>query len=231
MPGKLHSIVFFSLFVSMLMTGTVTASEFSDDLYDLLIDGASLRLGIGTRQSGLEVVRKSDGAAGKLVQRDEKAYFLTYNLKPRFLDSNPNLGYNFLFNLSSFNANLQETSKNVYEDIGTRTSGEFIYVVPTFFYQWGEYRYDGKYARIGIGLGLGLMRFDGNVALTGPSGQETISLANRHTNLRVASSFMLEGRWNHWGIVVSAAGPTLETDEYQIQIEDVAINLGYSFVF
>lgn len=40
-----------------------------------------------------------------------------------------------MFNISSFNANKQETSKDVFEDVGTRASGEFLYVVPTAFYQ------------------------------------------------------------------------------------------------
>jgi len=136
-----------------------------------------------------------------------------------------------MFNISSFNANKQETSKDVFEDVGTRASGAFLYVVPTAFYQWGEHRYEGKYTRIGVGLGLGLMRYQGNVTLDGPSGQETITLSDDSTQLKIASSFMLESRWNHWGIIISAAGPTLENDTYQIQVEDVAINLGYSFVF
>ena len=85
--------------------------------------------------------------------------------------------------------------------------------------------------RIGVGLGLGLMRYQGNLTLDGPAGQETITLSDDSTQSKIASSFMLESRWNHWGIIISAAGPTLEKDTYQIQVEDVAINLGYSFVF
>jgi len=207
------------------------SSELSDDLYDFFIDGASLRLGLGVRQAGLKVTRKSDGAEGKVVQRDEEAYFITYSTKPGFLKSSPSVGYTFMFNLSSFDADQQETSKDVYEDLGTRASGEFLYVVPTVFYQWGESRYEGKYTRIGIGVGLGLTRFNGEVLLSGPSGNETVSLSDTRTKLKAATSFILESRWNHWGIRLSVAGPTQETEEYNIQVEDVALNLGYSFVF
>ena len=220
-----------TLLVALFLITPVKASQLTDDLYDFFIDGASLRLGVGTRQAGLKVIRKSDDAEGKVVQRDEEAYFINYSTKPAFLKSSPNFGYTFMFNLSSFNANQQETSKDVYEDLGTRASGEFIYVVPTAFYQWGEHRYEGKYTRIGIGLGLGLMRYNGDIILDGPSGQETLTLSDSSTNLKIASSFMLESRWNHWGIMLSVAGPTLENDLYTIQIEDFAVNLGYSFVF
>ena len=231
MNNKSYLKISITLIIALFLMAPATASELADDLYDFFIDGASLRLGVGTRQAGLKVIRKSDSAEGKVVQRNEEAYFLTYSTKPTFLKSLPNLGYTFMFNLSSFDANKQEISNDVYEDIGTRASGEFLYVVPTAFYQWGEHRYEGKYTRIGVGLGLGLMRYKGNVELDGPSGQETITLSDDRTKLRIASSFMLESRWNHWGIIISAAGPTLENDTYQIQVEDVAINLGYSFVF
>ena len=215
----------------LLFPRAVLSSELSESLYDYFIDGASLRLGFGIRQSGLKVIRKSDKAEGKLVQRNDQAYFLTYSTKPTFLPVNPNFGYSFMFNVSSFDADQQETAVDVFDDLGTRASGQFIYVVPAFFYQWGESRYQGKYTRIGVGLGLGISRFDGNIILNGPSGLETVSLSNTRTELKTASGLFIESRWNHWGISISVAGPTIEDDIYRVQVEDVAVNLGYSFVF
>ena len=219
------------LVLNLLFSQSASCSELSESLYDYFIDGASIRLGVGVRQSGLKVIRKSDKAEGKLVQRNDEAYFLTYSTKPTFLPVNPNMGYSFMFNISSFDADRQETSVDVFEDLGTRASGQFIYVVPAFFYQWGESRYEGKYTRIGIGLGLGISRFNGDIILDGPSGPETVSLANTRTELKAASGLFIESRWNHWGIRISVAGPTIEDDIYKIQVEDVAVNLGYSFVF
>ena len=219
------------LLLFILFPSIVFSSELSESLYDYFIDGASIRLGVGVRQSGLRVIRKSDKAEGKLVQRNDEAYFLTYSTKPTFSPVNPNFGYSFMFNVSSFDADRQETTVDVFEDLGTRASGQFIYVVPVFFYQWGESRYLGQYTRIGVGVGLGISRFDGDIVLDGPSGLETVSLSNTRTELKAASGLFIESRWNHWGIRVSVAGPTIEDDIYKIQVEDVAVNLGYSFVF
>lgn len=219
-----------AVLTTALMATQAGASEVSAWLYDYFIDGASVTLGVGTRQAGLKVTRLSDDAEGKIVQRDEEAYFLSYSTRPWFSKNYPNLGMSTMFNISSFNADKQEISKDVYEDLGTRTSGAFIYVVPTVFYQWGDYRYVGSYTRVGFGLGLGLARYNGDMILTSTSTQERITL-NSRTKLKVASSFMLESRWNQWGVSLTVAGPALENDEYTIQVEDVAIHLGYSFVF
>lgn len=214
-----------------LLTTSASASELSDKLYDFFIDGASVTPGVGFRQAGLKVTRLSDGAEGKIVQRDDEAYFLSYSTRPWYSEKYPNLGLSFIFNISSFNAGRQETGPDVFEDLGTRASGEFIYVAPTIFYQWGEHRYVGRYTRVGLGLGLGMARFNGDVILTSTPDQERISVSSTTTDLKLAPGLLLETRWNHWGLRFTVAGPTLHQDEYDIQVEDMAFNLGYSFVF
>ena len=62
----------------------------------------------------------------------------------------------------------QETAKNIYEDLGTRVRGKTAYVVPTLFYQWGEHREKGKFVRLGVGLGMGVAKFNGDIILTDP---------------------------------------------------------------
>ena len=79
-----HSNATIVLIMAALLTSPAGASEFSDGLYNYFIDGASVTLGVGTRQAGLKVTRISDGAEGKIVQRNEEAYFLSNSTKPSY---------------------------------------------------------------------------------------------------------------------------------------------------
>jgi hypothetical protein len=198
-------------------------------IWDYLTNGSSLTIGVGGREADLTVKRLSDNASGKLVQRNEKSYFLSYSTRPAFF-GNSHFGYDFVFNLSTFNMNEQEISKNVYRYLGTSASGRFAYVVPTLFYMWGDHRH-GTYFKSGIGLGMGVASFDGNIILTDSTTQDRVDFSNNSTKPRLASSIVLEGRWNNWGILVTSAGPDFQQDGYEYQISDIAISFGYRYVF
>jgi len=42
---------------------------------------------------------------------------------------------------------------------------------------------------------------------------------------------MAELSWKHWSLSLEAAGPTYQSDEYEVNVEDVSLNLGYRLVF
>jgi hypothetical protein len=200
-------------------------------LWDYLYNGASITVGVGTRQAELKVTRKSDSKFGKIVQRDEDAYFLSYSTRESFIGSSQ-FGYTFMLNYTTFNMDKQEVEKNVYEDIGTRLRGKVAYVVPTLFYQWGEHRKIGKFVRTGIGLGLGVAKFEGNIILTDPAPYTApIPIANGSYDLKFAASAFLEARYRHWGIKISIAGPSYQDETYIYNLSDIAVNLGYTYYF
>ncbi|HAK59670.1 MAG TPA: hypothetical protein DCO77_04715 [Nitrospiraceae bacterium] len=64
-------------------------------LWDYLYNGASITLGVGLRQAELQVTRKIDGDYGKIVQRDEEAYFISYSTRPTFFKKS-NFAYLYL---------------------------------------------------------------------------------------------------------------------------------------
>jgi hypothetical protein len=200
---------------------------FWDKTWDYLVNGASITVGTGLRQAEMTVTRKSDKASGKIAQRNDQAYFLTYSTRPSFIGKS-NFGYTFMLNYSHFNMDKQEVAKDVYQDIGTRVRGNFAYVVPTLYYQWGEHRYKGKFVRLGVGLGLGVTTYSGNIILSDGS---TVEVSNKAYALTVAESIFLEARYRHWGVILSLAGPSVENDTYKIQVSDVSVNMGYSFYF
>ena len=154
------------LFFSCLAQADPVEETFSEQLWDYMVNGATLTIGLGVRQMGIKVIRSSDDAEGTIVQRNENAYFISYSTRPGYFRSLPSAGYTFKFNLSSFDANQQEIDKDVFQDIGTRVKGNFFYVVPSLFYEWGNYLKTGRFTRLGIGLGLGITKFSGDIILT-----------------------------------------------------------------
>lgn len=202
---------------------------YSGMLWNYLTVGASVTLGIGTREADLTVKRLSDNATGKLVQRNEKSYFISYSTRPTFFDDSK-FGYDFMFNLSTFHMHQQQIANNVYQDLGTEARGSFAYVVPTLFYLWGDQR-QGTYFKSGIGLGLGVTRYDGDIILTDSATQDRISLSHQTNQLNIASSIVLEGRWRNWGLLISFAGPNVQRDGVQTQVGDSSVCFGYRFTF
>jgi hypothetical protein len=199
-------------------------------LWDYLYNGASITVGVGTRQAELKVTEKVTGKFGKIVQRDEDAYFLSYSTRESFIGTSQ-FGYTFMLNYTTFNMDKQETAKNIYKDLGTRVRGKVAYVVPTLFYQWGEHRKIGKFVRLGVGLGLGVAKFNGDIILTDPLPQETIHVSSDSYDLKFAASAFLEARYRHWGIKITIAGPSYQDETYLYNLSDIAVNLGYTYYF
>lgn len=218
---------------SLLLAPSIVAAaddwSLADWAWDYFIEGATLKPGVGTRSAGIRVVRVSDNAEGKIVHRDEMSYFLQYSTSPIYF-SIQKTGLTFIFNISGFDADQQEIANDSFFDLGTRMDGRFFYVVPTAFYEWGDYT-TGNYARIGIGIGAGIANFDGDVVLTTSPANDVVQLEQTGTEITSATSLIIEGHWRNWGLTIQYAGPVYETDEYQINVEDVSVNLGYQFVF
>ncbi|OGW26428.1 MAG: hypothetical protein A2X56_12405 [Nitrospirae bacterium GWC2_57_13] len=213
------------------ISGTSDGMTFWEWLWDYLYTGASLTVGVGTRQAELEVTRKSDDATGKIVQRDEEAYFISYSTRPS-LFRNSKFGYTFLLNYTTFKLDQQEISKDVYEDLGTRIRGKTAYVVPSFFYQWGQHEPYAKFVRLGIGIGLGVAKYQGDIIMTDalPYGAP-ISISNGSYDLKAAAGFFLDARYRFIGLNISSAGPSYKDDTYKYDVRDIAVYLGFTYYF
>jgi len=207
-----------------------TSDSFSARLWDYLYRGASLEVGIGSRQADLKVTDKSTQATGRIVERHERAYFISYNTRPSFIGTT-RFGYNFALNYTTFDMDRQEVAKNVYENLGTRVRGRVGYVVPTLFYQYGEHGPQGAYTRAGIGLGLGFAKFEGNIILDYPANQTPVSVSNGNYHLKFASSVYLEARYHNWGLTVVGAGPSYEDERYQYAITTLSVYFSYAHYF
>jgi len=196
-------------------------------LWKELTDEASLTIGYGTQKWVLDIERTSDGAKGRLVQRDESALYVSYSTKPTFFKGSK-FGYTVMVNYQDFDMTKQEIENDQFADYGTEMQGYVIYAVPTLYYQWGEHRRKGRFVRLGLGAGVGAARFSGTVRL---STGEVIHTSQHTVEPRLAITNFLIARWNHIGVQFSFASPRVYGDGYDARVTDASLYATYTFNF
>ena len=215
--------------VATAVTATVKApgNGFVGWVWKELTDEASLTVGYGTMKWALDIQRTSDGASGRLVQRDDSSLYVSYSTKPFFFKES-NFGYTVMVNYHGFDMTKQEIENDKFADFGTEMHGYVVYAVPTLYYQWGEHRQKGRFVRIGFGAGVGAARFSGTVRL---STGEIVHTSQHDVEPRLAVSNFLIARWNHVGIQFSFASPRVYGDGYEAKVRDASIYATYTFNF
>ena len=223
--------------LAVLMLATPAAAFAQDKpatlgawLYDHFIEGASITAGFGAHRADITVRDKATGASGKLSDRDNTAWFLSYSTRPSFIGTSK-VGYNFMLSYTTFNADKQEVAKDDFRDLGTRLHGRVASVVPTLFYQVGEHGRQAAYVRGGVGVGLGVTKYQGDIILNYPANTTPVSVSSDHYDLKVAASLYVEARYRHFGFTVAAAGPSYEDDRYHYSVTDVSAYVSYTYYF
>jgi hypothetical protein len=192
-----------------------------------LTDEASLTVGYGTMKWALDITRTSDGASGRLVQRDDSSLYVSYSTKPFFFKES-NFGYTVMVNYHDFDMTKQEIENDKFADFGTAMHGYVVYAVPTLYYQWGEHRQKGRFVRLGVGAGVGAARFSGTVRL---STGEIVHTSQHDVEPRLAVTNFLIARWDHVGIQFSFASPRVYGDGYDARVTDASLYATYTINF
>jgi hypothetical protein len=199
--------------------------------WESMTEEAHVTIGYGTLEIQLKIRRNSDGATATMAQKNTSAIFVNYGSKPSFFKDS-NFGYSFLVNYVGFDMGQQVLYNNTYVDLNTDVEGQMVYAVPALFYQWGEHQANGKYIRLGLGVGVGAATYSGTIQLTGSQNpDEKIYAVNTSYSPRLAYSNFLEARWNHIGVSVSYAAPRIYGDEYNIKVSNFTAYVGYSIYF
>ena len=206
---------------------TVSSEKFSTWLWDYLTVGASLSAGIGGRLVTIDVTRRDTNDHGRLIENKEDALFLLYSTRARYF-SDSNVGYSWLLNLSSIRLNEQELSAKKTVDLGTEVNGYFATTVPVVFYNFGD-RDRGQYLRLGVGLGVGVARFNGDVVLTESSQlNDRVTISNGTSNLFLALGFFVDYQWENFAIRLSTAGPNVNINGYEVNVFGTSLMFGYT---
>jgi len=196
-------------------------------LWKELTDEASLTVGYGIMKWALDIERTSDGAKGRLVQRDGSSLYVSYSTKPFFFTGSK-FGYTVMVNYHDFDMTKQEIENDQFADFGTEMHGYVVYAVPTLYYQWGEHLEKGRFVRLGVGAGIGAARFSGTVRL---STGEIVHTSQSNVEPRLAVTNFLIARWNHVGIQFSFASPRVYGDGYDGRVTDASLYATYTFNF
>jgi hypothetical protein len=202
--------------------------KFSTWLWDYLTVGASITAGIGGRIVTIDVTRQGTNDRGKIIENKENELFLLYSTKASYFGES-NFGFAWLLNLSTFHLNEQEISGGDVVNLGTEVNGIVASTVPAFFYNIGD-RHRGHYLRAGIGLGVGVAKFDGDIILTESSIlNDRVSISNGTSNIFTAFGVFIDYQWGSFAIRASTAGPNLTYNDYDINVSGTSLVLGYTY--
>jgi len=200
----------------------------SSRLWDYLTVGASITAGIGGRSVTIDVTRQGTNDHGKIIENKEDELFLLYSTRAGYF-GNSNVGYAWLLNLSTIHLKEQELSTGNIVQLGTEVNGYFATVVPTVFYNFGD-RHRGHYLRAGIGLGIGVAKFDGDIVLTESAKMnDRITISNGTSNIFLGLGVFIDYQWENFALKLSSAGPNLDYNGYNINVSGSSLMLGYTY--
>ena len=133
---------------------------------------------------------------------------------------------------STFMVNKQKLNKGV-EDIGTSLSGEYFYVLPIFFYQFGDRTNENKrnYSlSIGVGWGVSYTSMRGEIRLT--EERKNQSLENRPLEIidtqqiSYAAGYFFRLEVGKYFLLATTYTPQMSRGEYVYRVNNVVWAIG-----
>lgn len=202
--------------------------KFSTWLWNYLTVGASITGGFGGRSVTIDVTRQGTNDQGKILENRENEFFILYSTRPTYF-GDTNAGFSWLLNLSTIHLKEQEISGGNTVNLGTKVNGYFATTVPTVFYNIGD-RYRGHYLRAGVGLGIGVAKFDGDIVLTDSAlPNDRVNISNGTSNFFTAFGVFIDYQWKNFAVQLSTAGPSLGYNGYDINVSGTSLMLGYTY--
>ena len=195
-------------------------------LWHWLTDEAYGSVRIGLVEWTMDIRRPSDGATGRMVQRDERALSIGYGTKPTFFGET-NFGYTVLAGWVRFDMKKQEIPGDNFASVGTSITGNMFYALPAVYYQLGDRARSRKFIRLGAGIGAGAADYTGTVRLS--TGQ-TVTTGQSY-EAKLATSQFLEGRWEHLSVTLDYASPRIHGGDYDIRVKGLSAKIGFVYYF
>ncbi len=210
------------------LPGNTSDEKMSTRLWNYLTVGASITAGVGGQSVTIDVKRDGTNDYGKIIENKEDEFFLLYSTRAGYFGDS-NVGYAWLLNLSTIRLNEQELPNENIVKLGTEVNGYFASVVPTVFYNFGD-RHRGHYLRAGIGLGVGVAKFDGDIVLTESAQMnDRITISNGTSNIFLALGIFVDYQWENFAFRLSTAGPNIDYNGYAINVSGSSLMLGYTY--
>lgn len=192
-----------------------------------LIHNSIIKVGIGFRSDELKVIDERSGGEGTLISDHGLQPVVALGFENAYFGES-RWGYSALLGYTRFSMDEQKIG-NDQIDLGTSADGELIFLAPSIFYTFGAQHYEGSYLKLGLALGLGYLRTDGDILLTNRSGSPRHSFDIKSKPLSASAGFFMEAGYRDWFLRFQAAGPIVEEDDREISGTSIGLSLGYTF--
>jgi hypothetical protein len=198
---------------------------------------------VGLRHIGLDVTRNVDGTTGNIGNEIGDSFFFALSLETLEFSFNDSpwgftlYGYAANVDLSEQwvadgGTNANGTDGGNRQDVGTRISGYYSYLVPTLHFSTQDKKGNGFKAALGYGPWHG--NFSGDIILT-PDNRPAAGMTKTHVDLNERKwaylflmQFSFESKWTWF---MSVGGPSWESAGFKYELEEVTMGLGYRFSF
>ncbi|MDH5180901.1 MAG: hypothetical protein OEZ39_13165 [Gammaproteobacteria bacterium] len=198
------------------------------------LDGYKLIPGSSTKQLTFTVKNAADNKkAGALTEEMQHSPNIILASPYRYFSDEPNSnsGWYIEYAFSTFSVSRQElgedNSGNLL-DMGTRVSGEYLYMTPVFFYEFlpgGDTARKNESLKMGAGVGIGYQRIKGDIYLT-----EQLPVRRLNVDINkpgYAISVFFEYTINNYMLRARGNTPITTHGETQFNVYEFGLDIGY----
>jgi hypothetical protein len=130
------------------------------------LEGTTLNFGIAIKQLDFDVSDSDESDFnGTLTEGMYTTFFLSLGSPYRYFSESSNFGFYFEFGLSNFKMDSQEVGSDEV-DLGTSARGNYIYITPLVFYNFGDKNPKKHSLKLGLGVGIGYLKSEGDIVFT-----------------------------------------------------------------
>jgi hypothetical protein len=231
-----------ALLLTALAAAAAPASAEENDFW-WWIHGFEITPGAGLRHLGVDVRRKSDSFQGNSSNGITSSLFASINIEsPSYQFGKSNFGvsvYAYAANVNldeQFYADPNQSSGSASatgerKNVGTSLSGYYSYIVPTLHYR--NINKDGSSFKLALGYGRWSGQFSGDIILT-PDNRPAAGMPKTPIDTRISKNaylFLMQYKFaNRWQAYMSVGGPKWQDANFNYQLEEVSLIIGYTFV-
>lgn len=228
------------LITLILLPLSLSANESLNDLEENKNseNGYSFDVFLTVSQDIFDAIDDSSGNLDTLgsFSGDLNASFAISLNAPYHFFRHSNAGYYFNYNFNRFDLNEQDTSINSssldQDNLGTSVEGYNLYANASVFYNFGKkiiLSKKDKSTKVGVGLGLGYLKADGNIILT-----ELPNNPKQDINISgfgPVISFFIDHRRGPWIFRTEASATEVNDSEVDFSYSDISLQIGYTVNF
>lgn len=224
-----HIILYGALLIPALCLGQDIASDTAD------LNKYSIDILFSHSGDFFDAYESSDdiNPIGSFYGNEQNSLAFTFSF-PYHYFHNSNAGYYVNYNIKHFDFNKQDTSitsTGINEvNLGTSVSGYNVYAFTSFFYNFGD-RFivtdDNKSLKLGIGIGLGYLKADGDIILTEQSGSPLVDI--NISDVGLAFGLYIDYRYGPWVFRLEGFSTEARQDSIHFEYMTIPLQIGYSY--